>query len=256
MINLQAALGSLLLPPIGLVLLALLAALVAARRSRAGLLAALATSGVLLLSTPWVAGLLMAGLLAQAADARPAVTPGPGAIIILGGDAEQGQDGVDVGSLTLERLRAGAALHRATGLPILVTGGAPRPGQPSLAALMARSLQADFGVSARWVEAEAADTRENAAFAAALLRGANIDAALLVTQAWHMPRAVEAFARLDFAVRPAPVRLPPRIEFELAALVPRADHLAESWYAIHEWAGRAFYALRDGSARREAGAVS
>ncbi|MGG5886967.1 YdcF family protein [Falsiroseomonas sp. HC035] len=257
--GLQAILGAVLLPPIGLLVLGLLAGLVAwrrsrtGRRSRAGLLAALAAAAVILLATPLVAGLLMAGLQvtpAAEADAPPGVGPGsiPGAIIILGGDIERGRDGREVGPLTLERLRAGAALHRTSGLPILVTGGSSRPDEPSLAALMARSLRTDFGVPVRWVEAEAADTRQNADLSAALLRADGIDAALLVSQAWHLPRAMQAFARQGFAVRPAPVRHPVAGPFEPQALVPRADHLAESWFAIHEWAGRAFYALRDGVA--------
>jgi uncharacterized SAM-binding protein YcdF (DUF218 family) len=250
MISLQAVLGSLLLPPVGLLLLGLLAGLAAWRRSRAGLLAALAAAGVILLATPLVAGLLTSGLVA-ALDAEEA-TPGagaPAAIIILGGDSTQGPAGPDIGQLTLERLRAGAALHRANGLPILVSGGLLRPGQPSLATLMARSLEMDFGVRASWVEDRSVDTRENAAFSSALLRADGIAAALLVSQAWHLPRAMESFAREGLAVQPAPVRQLNPLQFEAASLVPRADHLLESWFAIHEWAGRAFYALRDGAAR-------
>jgi uncharacterized SAM-binding protein YcdF (DUF218 family) len=250
MTGLQSALGALLLPPVGLLLLGLLAGLVAWRRSRAGLLAALAAAGVILLATPLVAGLLLSGLQAApvARDTAPPDGQPWGAIIILGGDFERGRDGPDIGPLTLERLRAGAALHRAHGLPILVTGGALRRGQPSLATLMARSLRADFGVPARWVEAEAADTRQNAEFAVALLRADGISGALLVSQAWHLPRAMGAFARQGFAVQPAPVRPMAAPLFEARALVPRADHLADSWFAIHEWVGRAFYALRDGVA--------
>ncbi|NKE45442.1 YdcF family protein [Roseomonas frigidaquae] len=257
--QLQNALAPLLLPPLALVLLALLAGLLAANRARrqagphsgwaasrsgwAGLLAAACSFGVLLLATPLVAGLLIHSL-----DAAPGEASGeePGAIIILGGDMAQGLQGAEVGLLTLERLRAGAALHRESGLPILVTGGTLSAGQPPLARLMARSLEADFGVPARWVEARAADTRENAAFATALLRADGVAAAWLVTQGWHMPRAQGAFARQHFPVRPAPVRRSHAPVLEPAALLPRADHLTESWFALHEWAGRAFYALRDG----------
>nr|WP_246602350.1 YdcF family protein [Falsiroseomonas tokyonensis] len=246
---LQNILAPLLLPPLGLVLLGILAGLVAARRAgRAwpGLLAAISGCGVLLLATPLAAGLLVHSL---QPEMPPAGLP-PAAIIILGGDMTEGQQGADIGQLTLERLRAGAALHRANGLPILVTGGVLSAGRPPLASLMARSLQADFGVTARWVEPRAADTRENAAFSAALLREAGVPAALLVTQGWHMPRALDAFARQDFPVQPAPVRIARAPRLGWSALAPRADHLLESWFAIHEWAGRAFYALRDGRVAR------
>ena len=248
--TLQNALGPLLLPPLSLAVLALLAGLLAARGAapgprHAGLAAALASLGVLLLATPLVSGLLIHSLEPEPADRTGAL---PGAIIILGGDMAQGRQGAEVGLLTLERLRAGAALHRASGLPILVTGGPFSAGQPPLARLMAQSLQADFGVAPRWVEARAADTRENAGFAAALLREDGVSAAWLVTQGWHMPRAQGAFARLDFRVLPAPVRLSLAPQLAPAALLPRADHLTDSWFALHEWAGRAFYAVRDGGA--------
>ena len=45
------------------------------------------------------------------------------------------------GFLTLDRLRAGAALHRRTGLPILVTGGSLQPDRPAIATVMADSLR-------------------------------------------------------------------------------------------------------------------
>lgn len=258
---LRSVLASVLLPPIGLVLLALLAGLLAAslagrRRAWAGLLAALASLGVLLLATPLAAGLLAASLerpISAMAPTGPVpagplpTEPAPGAIIILGGDSTSGRNGADIGRLTLERLRAGAALARATGLPILVTGGTLVPGQPPLARMMAESLAADFGVATRWVEAAAGNTEENAVLSTAMLRRDGIAAAFLVTQAFHMPRALEAFARQGFAVRAAPVRLAPAVRFEVSALVPRSDHLLESWYAIHEWAGLVFYRLRDGA---------
>jgi uncharacterized SAM-binding protein YcdF (DUF218 family) len=197
----------------------------------------------LLLATPLVSGLLIHSLDPEPADPTGDV---PGAIIILGGDVAQGRQGAEVGLLTLERLRAGAALHRAHGLPILVTGGPLSADQPPLARLMAHSLEADFGVSPRWVEARAADTRDNAGFAAALLRADGISAAWLVTQGWHMPRAQGAFARLGFRVLPAPVRHSLAPQLAPASLLPRANHLTDSWFALHEWAGRAFYTLRDG----------
>ncbi|MDO9498818.1 YdcF family protein [Falsiroseomonas sp.] len=246
--GLQNALAPLLLPPLALVVLALLAGLLAARwaapgRRGAGLAAAVASLGVLLMATPLVSGLLIHSLNPEAADRTGEM---PGAIIILGGDVAQGRQGAEVGLLTLERLRAGAALHRANNLPILVTGGVLSANQPPLAQLMAHSLEADFGVTPRWVEARATDTRENAGFAAALLKADGVSAAWLVTQGWHMPRAQGSFARLDFRVLPAPVRHSPAPRLAPAALLPRADHLTDSWFALHEWAGRAFYAVRDG----------
>jgi uncharacterized SAM-binding protein YcdF (DUF218 family) len=168
-----------------------------------------------------------------------------GAIIILGGDWVHTGSGPDIGAFTLERLRAGAALARRTGLPVLVTGGGP-PDEPPLAVLMAASLAADFGIAARWIEPRAADTHENAVFSVALLREAGIGSAHVVSHAWHLPRALEAFARLGFAATPAPVRLDAAPDGRLSAWLPRPDYWGRSWYALREWAGRLAYALRDG----------
>jgi uncharacterized SAM-binding protein YcdF (DUF218 family) len=169
----------------------------------------------------------------------------PGAIIILGAEVTHGLGGPSAGPLTLERLRAGAALHRATGLPLLVTGGVLAPGDPPIAVLMARSLAVDFSAPVRWIEPRAADTHENARFSTAMLAAEGIHAAHLVSQSWHLPRALEAFAREGFAALPAPVRrsLPPGLG--AGQWLPRADNLAESWFALREWAGRIVYAIRD-----------
>jgi uncharacterized SAM-binding protein YcdF (DUF218 family) len=168
-----------------------------------------------------------------------------GAIVVLGAEMVHGREGGDIGPLTLERLRAGAALHRRTGLPLLVTGGPLSPGSAPIAVLMARSLTTDFGAAPRWVEPRARDTRENAAFSAALLRGEGIGAAYLVTHAWHLPRAQAAFARQGLATAAAPVRLDRVPDGRLSEWLPRADHLGESWFFLREWAGRLVYALRD-----------
>jgi uncharacterized SAM-binding protein YcdF (DUF218 family) len=100
----------------------------------------------------------------------------------------------------------------------------------------------------RWVEPRAADTRQNALFSAALLRRQGIGAAHLVSHAWHLPRAQGAFARAGFPVHAAPVRrggLPDATA--TGNWVPRPDHLAQSWYALREWAGLVVYRLRDGN---------
>ena len=149
-----------------------------------------------------------------------------------------------VGRLTLERLRYGAVVARATELPVLVTGGASRPGIPSRAALMREVLEGELGVSVRWVESGSGDTLGNARASRDLLDAEGIERVLLVTHAWHMPRAAAAFESTGLAVVPAPTAFRDWPEPRFSTIVPSARSLQESSWALHEWLGRLWYALR------------
>jgi uncharacterized SAM-binding protein YcdF (DUF218 family) len=244
---LQGVLTSLLLPPLLLVLFVVAAGLLAWRGHRAaGALAAAAALGLLLLATPFVAGTLTHALESRAALGAPPGGPPPAAIIVLGGEMASGAGTPEVGPLTLERLRAGAALHRRTGLPLLVTAGPVARGAPPLAELMAGSLAEDFGVTVRWVENRARDTRDNAVLSVELLRAEGIGSAYVVSHAWHLARAEAAFARLGFPVTGYPLRRERMPDGIASDWLPRPDHLARSWLALREWAGILVYRLRDG----------
>ena len=146
--------------------------------------------------------------------------------------------------LTLQRLRAGAALSRATHLPILVTGGPINPGEPPVAVLMARSLKDDFGIAARWVEPSARDTWENTNLAAAMLHADGIGSVYVVTHAWHMRRALNGFVPTGLAVIAAPLPPDPVPRLVPGAFVPRVSAWLRSYFALHEWIGGAWYAWR------------
>lgn len=228
-------------PPVNLAVLAALALLAGLRR-----LAGLALAGLLLLALPVVAdGLLSA--LERGQDAGE--TAGAQAIVALGAEVVRTADGRTLpGLLTLQRLRAAAALARRTGLPLLVSGGITQPGAAPVAAAMADSLRQDFGVPARWVEDRSADTFENARDSAAVLTPAGVSAVLVVTDQWHMRRAMLAFRASGLRAIPAPVP-PPAGEPAGEAItpesfIPRASAWQRSYYALHEWIGLAWYWLR------------
>jgi uncharacterized SAM-binding protein YcdF (DUF218 family) len=230
-------LGGLALPPILILLAALAGAALAWRGHRSGGAVALAgIAATLLLATPMVSGLLLASLEAAAPETLAAR---PGAIIILGAEANNGPDGPEVGPLTLERLRRGAVLQRETGLPLLVTGGPPTSDTPPLAAAMRASLLRDFSIPVQWEEAAARNTGDNLRLAAAMLEQAGIDAAYIVTHPWHMRRAQFEALRTGLPVLPVPVSRPRRPDGRLTDWLPRADHLALSWLAMREWTGLA-----------------
>lgn len=196
-------------------------------------------------STPLAADLLLGSLQQGALTARQAAGSGAQAIVVLSAESAAGPEygGSTVGLLTLTRVRYGARLHRLTGLPILVTGGSGKAGQASLAEEMRQALAEDFGITDVWVEDQAQTTAENAAFSAALLRAHGVSRVLLVTSAWHMPRALRAFAQYDLAVVAAPTNFDGPGDLGVLSLIPSARALQRSYYGLHEWIGGLVYRL-------------
>jgi uncharacterized SAM-binding protein YcdF (DUF218 family) len=238
--NLVAAV---LLPPLNGLLLLALAGLCWRRRPRLG--QALAGSGFVLLwllSTPAVGDALLRTLEGEPVDAL--ALDQAQAIVVLGGGryrAAPEYGGDTVHSATLVRLRYAARLQRQTGLPLLVTGGRPDGGGTTEGRAMSDALMQDFGVPVRWVEEASDNTRENARLSAEILRREGITRVLLVTHAWHMPRALRSFTEAGLHALPAPTR------FHREPLRP-VDWLPtryeESRWALHEWIGMAWYRLR------------
>jgi uncharacterized SAM-binding protein YcdF (DUF218 family) len=227
--------SQLMVPPVSLMLAALLGGLAALRGARIGAwVAVLAAALLLALSTQLVSGLLLVSL---ESPARPVGAPPPAAILVLGAETRTGPDGADVGPLTLERLRRAADLQRETGLPLLVTAGTTTPSATPLAELMRQTLEESFRVPVRWVEPAARNTSENATRSAAILAPEGIASVLLVTHAWHMQRARAAVSRAGLVAWPAPVRAERTPDGRPDDWVPRPDYLAMSWFALREWAG-------------------
>ncbi len=226
-------------PPVNLALLALVAQLAGWRR-----LAGLAVAALLLLAVPLVADALLGTLERGQGAGDPA---GAQAIVVLGAEVVRLADGSTVpGPLSLERLRTAAALARRTGLPLLVSGGVTQPGAAPVAVAMADSLRADFQVPARWIEDRSADTFENARDSAALLAAAGVATLLVVTDQWHMRRALLAFRTTGLRAIPAPVPPQAASGAQVEDLVPRASAWLRSYYALHEWIGIGWYELRVG----------
>ncbi len=228
-----------LLPPTSLAVIALLLLLLGGRRARVG--ATVLIAAVVVLAVPEVSTLLLNSLAPAAAPEGPP----PGAIVILSADAIHvpGPEDLEPGSLTLDRLRAGAALQRQTGLPVLVSGGQTNS-LMSLAGMMGRSLRDDFGVPVKWEEGHSRDTWENAADSAALLKPAGITRIYLVTHFWHMRRALLAFRAAGLDPVPAPVRAPYHPPLSVEQIVFRPASWYTSYLALHEWVGLAYYTLR------------
>jgi uncharacterized SAM-binding protein YcdF (DUF218 family) len=244
-------LKSLFFPPGGLLLLLLIGILLLRyneRLAKALLWSCLVIAYVI--STPFVSGLLLSSLedypALSAADIAGADAQ---AIVILSAGSypdapEYGED--TVGDRTLVRIRYGAYLYHQTHLPVLVSGGQVFPHHDAtLAAEMARVLSREFGVARVWQEGQSRNTAENARYSKKILAARGIDTIFLVTHASDMPRAVSIFEKQGLNVIPAPTRLDHATAGPwLFALLPSAAALQDSYTAIYEWVGRAWYRLR------------
>ncbi len=242
-------LAAFLLPPLSLVLLGCLGWWLARRFRFAGNTIIITSIALLLaLSTGAGSRLLVAPL-----ENRSLPVPNPKmvdakAIVILGGGrsfaAPEDGNRDQPSAQTLARLRHGARLYRMTGLPILVSGGAPDRGGESEAAVMARALREDFHIPVRWIEGTSENTAQNATHAATMLREAGIDRVLLVTDAMHMSRAMQIFSKTSLMVVPAATDFRSRKPLSVADFIPSAGGLQTSHYALHEWIGLVWYRLR------------
>jgi uncharacterized SAM-binding protein YcdF (DUF218 family) len=240
-------LGQLGLPPTSLIVLALAGTWLALRRRTLGLTVATASLlALLLLSTNVIAHALIGTLEPPplAIEARA----GAQAIVILAGGrvhASPEWGGDTVSASTLRRLRYGARLARETGLPVLLAGGNPDRAKLSEARLMQAVIEREFGIKARWIEDRSDTTADNARLAAAILAPLGIARVLLVTDAFHMPRARRAFALAGLTPIAAPTGYIGRRAFRAQQLVPNVEALRVSNLALREWAANLWYWLRN-----------
>ncbi len=247
MLLFSSLVGAVLLFPLNMVLLGILGLLLRRHRPRATWLSWTALALLLVFSTRAGALLLVAPLEMQTPPLT-SIPPTAQAIVVLSGarlsNAPEYGHQDKPGFITLARLQYAARLHRAGGLPILVTGGKPDGSAESEAAVMARSLHDDFGVVTRWQEQASDTTADNARLTAPILRNAGVQVVLLVTDAMHMPRAVRSFRQQGIDVIPAPTVFFSDERLTLNDWLPGGEGLRRSNYALHEWIGALWYALR------------
>ncbi len=236
-----------LLPPLNLLLAALLGLLLARTYPRLGRTLLLFSLALLwLCSTSYFAGgalrLLEGPPKVVDTQAQPA-----DAIVVLGGGTyfrapEYGAD--TVSAATLVRLRYAAKLQRETGKPVLVTGGKPLGNDLSEAQQMKSVLEQEFNVPVRWIEDASDNTLENARYSHQLLQQTGIKRIYLVTHASHIPRASRAFQAAGFEVVPAPTGFTTRYRTNLLSFLPHAEGLRDSRIFMHELIGLLWYRLK------------
>ena len=255
--ELKMLLRPLVLPPAAPLLLMVAGLLLSRRKPAIGrsltvvglLMAWLLATG---LAADFICGRLEASQQPLSSAALQAARKGPNpprAIVILGGGAVRDGNFTParerLHARTLERVMAGARVARASGLPVLVSGGTPEWLAHSEAELMRRVLVDDLGLAVRWVEDRSRDTAENARFSAEMLRAQGIDSIVLVTHAYHMPRSQAVFESTGLKVLTSPHDWKgggPDVG-ELRDWMPNAASAETVWLALHETLGLYWYRL-------------
>ncbi|MES9936235.1 MAG: YdcF family protein [Sedimenticola sp.] len=241
---------SLIIPPGGLVILGLLG-LMLSRGFLGKLLLVITLASLYLLSTPFIARELSTSVeTVPPLNLARLGSHNPQAIVVLGGGRQLGAPEYSsietVSASLLERLRYAAWLSKKTALPVIPSGGSGLDeGRPE--ADMARDiLEREFGARVIAVENRSRTTRDNARMTGTLLDKLQIREILLVTHAWHMPRAQAAFRQAGVDVIPAPTGFQRRAGFETRPRdwYPGVQSLSVSSRAIHELLGTLWYRLR------------
>jgi uncharacterized SAM-binding protein YcdF (DUF218 family) len=232
----RKVLAALVLPPIGPLLILLVGALLWRLWPRLGRGLVWAGIAVLaLLSTSIVSrGLLWVvdvSPVLRLEDARSAQ-----AIVILGGGVRDAPEygGYTLARLSLDRVRYGARVARATGLPVLVTGGTFWGDTPAEGVVMREVLENEFGVPVKWVESRSRNTHQNAVRSAAILVPEEVKRVVLVAHSFDMRRAIAEFKAAGLEVVPAPTLIPAFMPIEFGDFIPNVFSLQWSYYALYE----------------------
>ncbi len=218
---------------------------------RGARLAALGCLAVLLVIGVAPAGALLIAPLENRFPPPPANLPPPYGVVVLGGAIDdditraRGQATFDEGA---ERLTEAAILaRRYPSARIVYSGGSNSLlGRPSSEAEDARRLLVAMGVDSQRVtlETRSRNTDENARFTAALVHPESGQTWLVVTSAYHMPRAMGLFRKAGFAAVAYPVdyrTVGGRADWRPEANLPRGMEIFD--LAVHEWIGLVAYRL-------------
>jgi len=239
--------------PINLLLFGALAGILFSYRERArfGRILALTATLILLAAATLPVGMLLIAPLEDRFPMPSSDLPPPDGIIVLGGaiddvtSAARGQTIFDEGG---ERITETVILaKRYPEARIVYTGGTASfvPGAFSTEALRARQLMAQMGIAPEriTIEDKSRNTEENARFTAAIVHPEPSQRWIIVTSAFHMPRAMGVFEKAGFQPIAYPVSFYTlgRWTDDLRLEFWPARNLRVLELALHEWIGLAAY---------------
>lgn len=137
-----------------------------------------------------------------------------------------------------------AEIAKKTEFDVYTTGGAGLSDNKEAEGKVMQRWLIKFGVAPSKVfrEDSAKTTWENATHIQQLLQDKGISKIILVTTAWHMPRAVHVFKSQGLSIIPAPCAyVAKKGAYNLLSFLPQAHVLADSSDALHEYMGILWY---------------
>ena len=161
-------------------------------------------------------------------------------IVVLGGGV---YNNGRLKASSYKRLITGFILHRKTGLPIILSGGASINVIPE--AKIMKKLLESFGVKKELIYADlkSRDTYENAKYVKKICEKLNCKKIILVTSGFHMFRAKKTFESFGLKVIPYPTDLKFEGKYNIYSIFPKYSVFYDSSIAIREYVGIAFYFL-------------
>ena len=215
------------------------------RGARVGLICSVA--GIVLAASPVVAHVAIRSL--EAEYPRRTAVPDVQAMVVLAGGIRTPGDRLTDAELrpdSITRTVCAAALARRDPVPLVVlSGGRVDPDQtgPTPAVLMRELIEA-LGVPSASLRTETRSrtTFENASETWRLLQSLGVRRIVLVTDAFHLPRAVRVFEAQGFEVTPWGCNYRAG-DFPLDPLdwLPSASAAQALHAAVHEWVGLLWY---------------
>jgi len=158
-------------------------------------------------------------------------------LVVLGGgryaQAPEYDSQDEVSPATLERLRYAAKLNRELKLPLLLSGGRRNANATPEAVMMNRVMVDEYDIHPIYLEVQAQNTHQQAIEVKKILDNEQIERLILITHAWHMPRAKQEFEFNGVEVIAAPMGYLGMGSHQIN-YIPSAAAMAISSRALHE----------------------
>ncbi|UOD33855.1 YdcF family protein [Deferribacteraceae bacterium V6Fe1] len=173
-------------------------------------------------------------------------------IVVLGGGVydRSPENGLKASVMPepLKRLIYAYLLFKHNNADILVSGGRVFKSSEILSEAEAmRDMLLELGVERDRVilDTKSLDTYENILNTKSIVQNNDYDRVIIVTSAYHMPRAMFLSQKVGLVAIPAPTDFKTdRTEYSFDSFLPKMGYLYDSYKALHEYLGLLFYKIK------------